>query len=142
MILVTCFLHSLHVYTHNIYLLESPTIFTSHSHVCFLVQSYTFDEIFEGLIAALMNVLIFWDVTQCGLVCRKQTLWRSVPSPSGVLLCPDDGIFILSTFNLQNVKKTYYVFVRTACRSFFKYQGQHKDWGCVVQGLPNINWLT
>jgi len=33
-------------------------------------QSYTFDERFEGLIAPLMNVIIFWDVTQCGLVCR------------------------------------------------------------------------
>jgi len=49
-------------------------------------QSYTFNERYEGLLAALMNVVFFWNVTQCGLVCREQTLWRSVPSPSGVLV--------------------------------------------------------
>ena len=30
---------------------------------------------------------------------------RSVPSSSGVLMCPEDGIFTLPIFNLQNVTK-------------------------------------
>jgi len=33
-------------------------------------QSYSSDERSEGLIVVLMNVLMFWDVTHCGLVCR------------------------------------------------------------------------